>query len=59
MYLYLLDHYGYLFMTMQYQGVIYKGLSELEISYASNVPEFRTFTATFDCDVVSPKRELQ
>ena len=59
LYTYLLDDYGYLIMTMQYTNVVYSGLSELELSYASNVPEFRTFTATFNCAKVSIKRLLQ
>jgi len=57
--LYLLDHYGYLLMTVHYKDVVYSGLSELELSYASNVPEFKTFTATFICGGLKFKRELQ
>ena len=54
----LLDHYGYLVMSMRYINVVYSGLSELELSYASNVPEYRTFTATFNCAELQLKREL-
>ena len=52
----LLDHYGYTTMSLHYQDVVFSGLSELELSAASNVPEFRTFTANFVCTQIVTKR---
>jgi hypothetical protein len=57
LHLMLLDRYGYLLVTFQYDYIVFSGLSELELSYASNVPEFRTFTASFKADVVKAIRE--
>lgn len=54
----LLDYYGYLLITMQYRSVVFSGISELELSYASNVPEYKTFTCTFNCATVDIKRAL-
>ena len=54
----LLDNYGFQIMSVNYYNIVYKTLSELEISYASNVPEFRTFSCTFNCARVELKRQL-
>lgn len=57
LYLMLLDRYGYLIVTFKYTNVVFHSLSELELSYASNVPEFRTFTATFKSSIIQTIRE--
>lgn len=43
----MLDHYGYLILTQRMKGIVFCGLSELELSQAANVPEYRTFSADF------------
>lgn len=55
----LLDNYGHLIMTKLYSDVIYTGISELELSYSNNVPEFKTFTCDFKHNGVKIKQEEQ
>lgn len=55
----ILDNYGYQVIALQWHNPVYKGLSELELSAASNVPEFRTFSANFSASWVETKREFQ
>lgn len=55
----LLDHTGYLIATKIYYEIIMTGISELELSYASNVPEFRTFSVSFKSSGSKIKFEKQ
>jgi len=41
------DHMGYLVMTMIFRNVVFSGISAMELSYSSNMPEPKTFTCTF------------
>ena len=43
----ILDQRGHLTMSMLIEDVSFIGLSELELSFSSNIPEYRTFEATF------------
>ena len=54
----ILDHSGYLVMTMIFKDVVFSGLSELELSYANNVPEYKSFNATFKFKIIDLKKEL-
>lgn len=42
-----LNHDGYQVMSMYFRDVVFSGLSDLQLSFASNVPEFQTFTCNF------------
>lgn len=42
-----IDQDGYIVTTTKYQGVVFKGMSEISISYSDNAQSFKTFTATF------------
>lgn len=53
-----LDQYGYMMFTLNYKEVVFTGLSEMELSYASNVPEYKTFTATFMASRLKTTRHL-
>ena len=55
----ILDHYGYLIMTRVYHNIVMTGISELELSYSSNIPEYRTFTCNFKHNGFTLKKELQ
>lgn len=46
--IFVLDHYGYLMMTVLMKNIVFKGISELELSFASNIPEYRTFECIFE-----------
>lgn len=54
----MLDHYGYLVLVMNMKDIVFMGLSELELSQASNVPEYRTFTADFKYSRLTIKKEF-
>jgi hypothetical protein len=43
----LLDYNGYMFVTYTFKQLVFKGISALELSYASNVPEYKTFNCSF------------
>jgi len=43
----LLDNQGYELVAIKYTGIIYYGISELNLSFSSNIPEFNTFTCNF------------
>ncbi len=45
-----LDNNGFEFVAFRYGKVVYKGISELNLSFSSNVPEFQTFTCGFSCN---------
>lgn len=47
-----LDHYGYRIVTLLLRDTVFSGLSALELSYSSNIPEFRTFTASFNFKII-------
>lgn len=55
----ILDHYGYLVMTRIYKDIVYKGISDLDLSFSTNLPEYRTFNCTFTHNSFELKRELQ
>jgi len=57
--LHILDQQGYLMMTRVYHKCIMTGISELDLSYSSNVPEYRTFSMQFMHNGYTIKRELQ
>ncbi len=55
----ILDQHGYLIMTRTYNDIIMTGLTEIELSYASTVPEFRTFSINMKhngCVITSEKQ---
>jgi len=53
-----LDQYGRMMFTVNYREVVMSALSEMELSYASNVPEYKSFTATFSATRIETKRYL-
>lgn len=53
-----LDHYGYLVLRQNMKGIVFMGLSELELSQSSNVPEYRTFTCDFKYSTLSFQQEF-
>lgn len=55
----LLDHTGYLIATKIYHDIIITSISELELSYSINVPEFRTFSVSFKSSGSQIKFEKQ
>lgn len=42
-----LDQYGYILFTLELYDIVFTSMSSLELSYASNVPEVRTFSCDF------------
>lgn len=46
-YLQFLDNSGFEVIAFRFGKIVYKSISELELSFSSNVPEFQTFTCTF------------
>lgn len=53
----ILDHYGNRTLTMILRDTVLSGLSALELSYASNLPEFKTFNTTFNFRKIDYKTE--
>ena len=47
MYLSFMDNSGFELYTFKFGRVIYTGISDLSLSFSSNVPEFKTFTCDF------------
>jgi len=47
MFLMFLDNTGYELFTIKFGRIIYNGISDLSLSFATNVPEFNTFTCDF------------
>lgn len=45
--LYLLDDTGHLITTRVYKNIVISGISDLDLSYNSNMAEFNTFTVDF------------
>jgi hypothetical protein len=46
-YLRMIDQDGYILSSVVFKEVIFTGLSGINLSYADNVPEFKSFDATF------------
>lgn len=42
-----MDNNGYEVMAFSFGKIVYTGISELELSFSSNMPAFTTFTCTF------------
>lgn len=55
----ILDHYGYLVMTKVYHDLVMTSISELELSYSSNLPEYKTFQVGFKHNGFTIKKEIQ
>ena len=53
-----LDATGFELIAFTFNKIVMTDLSELELSYANNVPEFQTFTATFVYNYFDVKRRL-
>lgn len=51
-YIQILESYGYLSLMFKFTDIVLSGISELALSFASNVPEFQTFSATFKYKIV-------
>lgn len=45
--LHLLDNKGNMLISYKFHNIVFSGISALELSYAQNVPEFKTFNCTF------------
>ena len=45
--LHLLDNKGNMLLAYKFHDIVFSGISALELSYAQNVPEFKTFNCTF------------
>jgi len=54
----MLDHYGFLILVQRMKFVVFSGLSELELSQAANVPEYKTFTADFNYSALTFTKEF-
>ncbi len=54
----ILDQSGHLIMSMLIKGLVFTGLSELEMSFSSNIPEYRTFEASFSYNQIEFKNQL-
>lgn len=54
----MLDHRGHLVIMQNMKEVVFSGLSELELSQAANVPEYRTFSADFKFNRLTFKKEF-
>ena len=53
-----LDQTGFELINMEYQQVLFTGMSSLELSFSSNVSEFQTFDCTFVYNYLNVKRRL-
>lgn len=42
-----LDNNGFEFIAFRFGKIVYTGISELNLSFSSNIPEFQTFTCDF------------
>ena len=47
LYLSFMDNTGFELYTAKFGRVIYTGISELQLSFSSNIPDFKTFTCDF------------
>lgn len=56
--LYLLDHSGYVTLILYFEHIVFSGLSSLELSYTDLVPEYKSFTATFNFERFSIKNQI-
>jgi hypothetical protein len=54
-----LDHTGFEFVSINFQQIVMKGISELELNYASNTAEFRNFSVSFTYNYISILKRLQ
>lgn len=48
----LLNNYGYQLLSLKYKQIVFKGLSELELSYSANNPEFTAFTVNLVANTI-------
>lgn len=44
----LLDNLGYSFISFNFDKPVFIGISDIELSYATNVPEYKTFDLSFN-----------
>lgn len=63
LYLRMIDQDGYILSTIKFGEVMMTGVSELNLSYSDNVPEFKTFDAYFkfnfiDIDVTTASKDI-
>lgn len=54
-----MDNSGFELFTFNFGRVIYFGISELSLSFSSNVPEFKTFTCNFTYTTFDLLKRLQ
>ncbi len=52
-----LDNDGYVMSSIFLKEVLFKSMSELELSYSSNNPEFKSFSITFSYNFIEVKIE--
>jgi hypothetical protein len=53
-----MDHTGFEFITINFNQIVFTGLSELELNYSSNSAEFKTFTAKFKYNYINIQKRL-
>jgi len=58
-YLSFLDNLGYELICYKFGRVLFTGISELNLSFSSNIPEFKTFTCDFRYTNMDVLRRLQ
>jgi hypothetical protein len=56
--LHLLDHHGFLSTSFLMRYVVMNSMSELELSYSSDTPEFRTFDVNFQFSLFEVKNHF-
>lgn len=54
-----MDNLGYELFTFKFGRVLYTGISELSLSFSSNVPDFKTFTCNFTYTTFDLLKRLQ
>ncbi len=52
-----LDNEGYIMSSIFLKEVLFKSMSELELSYSSNTPDFKSFSLTFSYNFIEIKLE--
>jgi len=54
-----LDYSGYEFVSLEYKQIIMRSITELDLNYSSNTPEFQTFSCGFSFNYFELKQRLE
>lgn len=54
-----LDQTGFEFITIEYKQILMRSISDLDLDYSSNTPEFQTFTCGFSFNYFEIKQRLE